>query len=93
MSVAHWIEAKAGELGEPVETVTFGYVVGAEYTKEVEKMIGQDISWSDVRDVLDVPLNSRHLPPIRADTRNWTLFVLNEGNVWHISRFPRPRAR
>jgi hypothetical protein len=70
MSIANLIEANASELGEPVETVIFGYVMGAEFTQEIEKMIGREVSWSDVRDMPDVPFDTRHLPPIRADTKN-----------------------
>jgi hypothetical protein len=93
MSIANLIEANASELGEPVETVIFGYVMGDEFTQEIEKMIGREVSWSDVRDMRDVPFDTRHLPPIRADTKNWSLVAIKDGNGWRMIRFARPRAR
>jgi hypothetical protein len=94
MTIAQLIEAAAGKFGEHVKTVIFSYVVGAEYRQEIKKMIGQDVCWPEARDALDVPLDSRDLPLIRADTEKWTWIANNEGNGWRIiSRFPRPRAR
>lgn len=87
-TLANFVEEYAGgAFREPVGKIILGYRIGVEYALEIERLIGKDIPWSEARELLAVPFDSRHLPPFRVDTESWSTFVANTAAGWRISGF------